>query len=62
MPSGPDERAAHAEWFEALEPTRVEARHVGLGLRRVVDGKGHVHAALRLVVDARDEDLVGSGY
>ena len=36
--SGPDERAAHAEWLEAVEPTRLEARHVRLGLRRVVDG------------------------
>ena len=29
---------------------------------RVVDSEGHVHAALGLIVYARDEDLVGSTW
>ena len=40
---------------------------VGVGARvrvrgRVVDSEGHVHAALGLIVYARDEDLVGSTW
>ena len=47
---------------------RVRVRvGVGVGARvrvrgRVVDSEGHVHAALGLIVYARDEDLVGSTW